>query len=266
MAECATLVVLRRRGSSGAVDWGDLSRWLAESSPEDALVEVIRLTGLVLAWWLTATTVLYVLARLTRVPTLVRSVQWATLTPVRRMVDGLLATSIVAGSTFGSATIASAEPREPSPFVVQLGQQTNESEPARSPAYRPRPAGDATAVEPSDQSKLATPTSVPRAADVPPHSTPTPKPPPPGEAAPQSPAGSKPYVVQPDDSLWHIAEHHLAETTGRSSDEIGVTETRAYWARLVETNRHRLRSGDPDLILPDEEVVLPAVTDRQTTR
>ena len=97
-------------------------------------MEVVRLAGLVLAWWLTVTTVLYILARLTRVPSLVRSVQWATLTPVRRVVDGVLATSLVAGSTFGSATIALAEPRAPSPVVVQLDQPKQSEAP--EPAYR----------------------------------------------------------------------------------------------------------------------------------
>jgi hypothetical protein len=30
-----------------------------------------------------------------------------------------------------------------------------------------------------------------------------------------------------------------------------------YWAKVVEANRDRLESGDPDLIFPKEKVVLP---------
>jgi len=30
-----------------------------------------------------------------------------------------------------------------------------------------------------------------------------------------------------------------------------------YWAKVVQANRHGLRSGDPDLIYPDERIELP---------
>jgi nucleoid-associated protein YgaU len=33
----------------------------------------------------------------------------------------------------------------------------------------------------------------------------------------------------------------------------------AYWAKVKEANRHRLASGDPDLIEPGEIIVLPPV-------
>jgi len=258
MGECAALVLLHRVGSSGAVDWGDPGRWLADTPPEDALVEVVRLAGLVLAWWLTATTVLYILARLTRVPSLARSVQWATLAPVQRVVDGVLATSIVAGSTFGSATVALAEPGAPSPVVVQLDQAKQSGAP--EPAYRPRPAGDGTATQPDSGSKATSTTSAPAANNGPPEPARRPAPPA-TEAAAVPPSTPTTYVVQAGDSLWRIAERQVAATMGRSPDDISVGEVHAYWVHLVETNRHRLRSGDPDLIHPDEVLVLPAASD-----
>ncbi|MDQ3569785.1 MAG: LysM peptidoglycan-binding domain-containing protein [Actinomycetota bacterium] len=255
-AESAALLVLHRLESSGAIDWGNLGRWLADTPPEDALVEVVRLAGLVVAWWLAATTVLYVLARLTRVPTLVQSVEWATLAPVRRVVDGILATSIFAGSTFGATTIASAEPRAPSPVVIQLDRQTNLGEPASNPAYRPRPAGDGGVRGPANESKAATTTTARAADHVPPQPTPT-SVPPRTEPVSQTSETLMTYMVQPGDNLWRVAERQLAKATGRSAGEIEVPEIRAYWTSLVETNRDLLRSGNPDVIYPGEKLRLP---------
>lgn len=226
------------------------------------MVEVIRLAGLVLAWWLTATTVLYILARLTSVPTLVRSVEWATFAPVRRVVDGVLATTIVAGATFGSAAMASAEPRSPSPVVVQLDRGANQSE-APAPIYRPRPAGDGVVALPSEEPKVTTTTTVPPAEHRPQSASLSTSPP--SRAAPEAPPPPTTYLVQPGDNLWRIAEHQLAAVTGRSPADIGVAEVRAYWLRLVETNRNRLRSGNPDLIHPGEVLGLPEPTDPNPT-
>ena len=36
-------------------------------------------------------------------------------------------------------------------------------------------------------------------------------------------------------------------------------EVAEYWAKLVEANRHGLESGDPDLIYPGEEIIVPPV-------
>jgi nucleoid-associated protein YgaU len=37
-----------------------------------------------------------------------------------------------------------------------------------------------------------------------------------------------------------------------------VDEVVAYWRSVIEANRERLQSGDPDLIYPGEVVLLPA--------
>jgi nucleoid-associated protein YgaU len=85
---------------------------------------------------------------------------------------------------------------------------------------------------------------------------------PPVAAAPAQPAQQTPvqasHVVVAGENLWTIAQEHLAEARG-GADEPTTREVAAYWLRVVEANRDRLLSGDPDLIYPGEEIVLPPV-------
>jgi nucleoid-associated protein YgaU len=66
------------------------------------------------------------------------------------------------------------------------------------------------------------------------------------------------HQVVPGDNLWTIARDHLAEVRG-GADEPTLRKVAAYWLRVVEANRDRLVSGDPDLIYPGERIVLPPV-------
>lgn len=63
--------------------------------------------------------------------------------------------------------------------------------------------------------------------------------------------------VEPGDHLWSMSADEMTEVLGRVPTD---AEIAAYWAEVVEANRHRIRSGDPDLIFPGEEIVLPPVT------
>jgi hypothetical protein len=60
------------------------------------------------------------------------------------------------------------------------------------------------------------------------------------------------------DSLWTIARDHLA-AAGKGSGEPSNRQVAEYWAKVKAANRHRLASGDPDLIEPGERIVLPPV-------
>jgi nucleoid-associated protein YgaU len=85
-----------------------------------------------------------------------------------------------------------------------------------------------------------------------------PVPSPPAGPAPKPGRGTTQQVA-PGDSLWTIAGNHLARTTGGGAGEPTTDQVTAYWERVKDANRGRLRSGDPDLIEPGETIVLPPV-------
>jgi hypothetical protein len=60
-------------------------------------------------------------------------------------------------------------------------------------------------------------------------------------------------------TLWTIARDQLAKASGEGSGEPTNQEVTQYWAKVVEANQGRLESGDPDLIYPGEEIILPPV-------
>jgi nucleoid-associated protein YgaU len=71
-----------------------------------------------------------------------------------------------------------------------------------------------------------------------------------------APSQSSPgmVTVEPGDHLWKISQAQLDLTLGRPA---GIEEVGPYWLSVIEANRDRLRSGDPDLIFPGEVVMLP---------
>jgi uncharacterized membrane protein YgcG len=92
------------------IGWDKPVPWLLSSPVQDVLGALLRTVGLVMAYWLLASTLLYLLASLTRLPAAVRAVGWATLPVVRRVADHAvavtLATSMVGGGTVGVAAPA----------------------------------------------------------------------------------------------------------------------------------------------------------------
>ena len=76
------------------IDWDEPVRWLLSSPVQEILGALLRTVGLVMAYWLLASTVLYLLASLTRLPAAVRAVSWATIPMVRRVADHALAVTL----------------------------------------------------------------------------------------------------------------------------------------------------------------------------
>jgi len=103
--EIAFVVVLHMLGSieSLAVDFANFKVWLDTTPPEIALIGSIRILALGFAYWLLATSFLYMAARAFNIGFLVRSLELTTVPGVRRVIDAGLAAAIVGGSVFGGA-------------------------------------------------------------------------------------------------------------------------------------------------------------------
>jgi nucleoid-associated protein YgaU len=61
------------------------------------------------------------------------------------------------------------------------------------------------------------------------------------------------YVVVGGDSLWAIAERHLASRTGRTPSS---SEIDRLWREIYEAN-HEIIGSDPDLIFPGQHLRIP---------
>ncbi|MBW3576900.1 MAG: hypothetical protein KY462_04005 [Actinobacteria bacterium] len=75
---------------------------------------------------------------------------------------------------------------------------------------------------------------------------------------PSTTADTTVYTVRSEDNLWSISARTLAAARGRPVRQLSDGEVARYWVRVIDANRATLRSGDPDLIHPGEQVVLPS--------
>src|SRR6266540_937574 len=146
--ELAAVVLLTRLGSVPElrIPWHSLTPWLLNSPVEDVLAAILRNIALLIAWWLLGSNLLYLLARLTRVPSAIRAVRWLTLPVVRRATDHALALTL-ATSLMSAGTVTAVAATTP---VVAMAPQrpggvTAEHHPHAEAAgplgYAPSPAG-----------------------------------------------------------------------------------------------------------------------------
>jgi hypothetical protein len=225
------IAALHRLGSIAwlQVDWSDVPGWLDRATLEEATASAARLIALTAAYWLTSSTVLYLAASLSRVPALVRAAGAITLPLSRRLVDGVVMTTIAFSSVAApmvAASMATDAPPAPTMTVVPP-QQVVPTEP------------------PTTTTTLSYHSPAP---DVPID----PIPPPPWPAP--HPAGNRHIEVVSGDNLWNLSKRHLAALTGRTPSD---AEIHRYWRRVIDLNLGHLRSGDPDLIYPGEVIVVP---------
>lgn len=210
------------------VDWADPLSWVRGAELEVAAAAIARLAGMAVVGWVVISTLAYVLARLLGAG--VESLRWLSIGPLRRVADALLAGSLLV-STMAPAA-AGVDPVPPPAAESTVG-----GVPAVDPAYVPVPAGPGQyRSRPSEESR-------PHAEEGEP-----------SDSAP--PTGEIQVVVSEGDHLWMLAENRLTQLLGRRVSE---HEVAPYWVEVVEANRHRIRSGDPDLIFPGEEILLPPV-------
>jgi len=207
--EVGAVVGLHRLGGLAAfrVPWQhlgrDLGAWLLYSPVEDVLGAVLRMVALLVAWWLLLSTALYLAASVTRVPALVRSVEWLALPVVRRVADRAvavaLATSIAGASPAVAGTMATSVPegspavagalvarRTPGPVTATsaaaaattaaasaAAATTTTTTAPPSDGYVPRPAGPPGAQPSAPSSSTSTSTTTPTTTTRPSTTTPT---------------------------------------------------------------------------------------------
>jgi len=139
-AEIAALALLIRLDLP-SVDWSNLSSWLETVPPEDAVVALVRVAALATVGYLLASTALYVVASLTRVPALIRGASAITLPSLRRIVDGAFAASIaVAPMTLALGVEPAAAQQAPAPVNAYSPMPAGDG----APSYEPTPAGGST--------------------------------------------------------------------------------------------------------------------------
>lgn len=263
-ASLAAIAALHRLGGATgfAVDWNDPWGWVGAHSPERVLLGFARVAALGLSYWVGGSLLVSTLARVLGMRTLIRTVDWLTLPAVRRVTERAVALSLTA-STLAGGGLAPALAAEDG--YDDAMTRRHETEAPAATTYVPVPAGDA-ATAPAP---IAAAPGDPRVAESAPIPAPGPARSRP-EVAPRRfdpAAADAPTVgslriahaefhhdVVAGEHLWSIAEGHLQHVLGRRP---GEAETATYWAHLVETNRGRLRSGNPDLIYPGETVVCP---------
>lgn len=203
------------------VDVGDPVGWLARTPAETAVAAVVRWMALATIGWGGAAVALGVAARLVRWRAAIRTMDRVSPRTVRCLAERLVGAALLTSAGLGPVAPAMAAPPLPPPAAGPVGGRHGGGAPPAD-QQRPRPPG------------------VP--APVPPRRT-------------TDAARGREVVVRRGDHLWRLAVRELRRS-GRHPD---VHEVAAYWRRVVERNRDRIASGDPDLIVPGEVVVLPPV-------
>lgn len=231
-----------------------LRAWARGRDAPTVLMAALRLVALAMAWYLAATTVAGVLARLSGAAAAVRATDALTLPAVRSLLSSsvglLLLSAPLAGATSvwtGTAASAAA----PVPAVAGGG--------APWPGGEGPPGAAAGRTHSLSIRRLP---DVPRPSsgdggggvDVPPVMTLSPP-------VPGAPNGARTvalpttWTVEPGDSLWHIADAVMAQAKGRPPQ---ISELGPYWEAVVDANRGRLADPDnPDLLFPGQVMTVP---------
>lgn len=270
--------------------WGD---WLDDRDGIVATMALLRLLVLAMAWYLVGVTTVGAVARVARWTRLVRVADALSVPLVRRVLQASLGVGLASAVVVSSGVPVPQQPAGPTaarPAAQSVEQPdaptmrpVDTADPGLAldaPGMRPVPVDVPTmrTVGAADVDPSPGPTMTPLVADdapappgmrplppAAPSATPDPAPPsPPATEAPDASVGARApdtdastVTSEAGDHLWSIAERHLADVLGGPVDDATVTD---YWRRLVDANRDRLvDAGNPDLIYPGQQFVLPTV-------
>jgi len=273
LGESSLVFGLHRTSQSFPIDWPNLWSWLRLTALETSVPALVRLVALLLAYWLLLSTLTYTTALLTKIPTAIRAVEWMTLPSVQRLsqkaVRVSLAASLVApaslplaagaieaGPAFSGNDVVVIDdgviipPGASVPEAPDTPPADEEDRPNQTPpAYVPTPSGTSEAPNPAgeaesriDRGHMNDVTAMRLAAMA--------------GSFTQSLDGAS-YTVRRGDNLWDIAAAHLAEATGRV--DLTDAEIAPFWGQIVEENRNKIASNNPDMISPGEVITLPSI-------
>lgn len=237
-----------------SVDWLNLPHWLSNTAPADALLAASRVVGLACGWWTLLSTFFYLAARCTRAAPAMRLATPLTIPFIRTLGTRLLVGSVVA-TTLGGALPASASTDRPA--------ATWDSGALPVPKPTPHPGSTAFGAAPRPPVRFLFPHPALGAEGRPP--VPLGEPARSSEHRHQSapwenlsplryPTPGDRYRVAAGDSLWTIAQRTVSQALGYPPT---IQQTASYWVDLIEVNREAIRSGDPNLIFPEETILLP---------
>ncbi len=233
------------------IPWSRLGDWFATATLDDIVAPVLLHVALIMAYWMLISTVLTVVAMVSRIPAAIRATSTFTLPSVRRVVDGAVAASVLATSLSGlvgaSAAFAADDPSSTTTAPTAT-TGTASSAPGdnflATPTLQPKSGSDASST-PTTSTTTAPDETDPTSGDV--------------DTPPDSPEVSAgEHKVVRGENLWTISRDHVANTSGKSASQLTEAEIREYWVKVVNANKNSLRSGDPHWIYPGEVITLPA--------
>jgi hypothetical protein len=125
-----------------------LAALLATRDPIIISFEVLRVVAVLLGLSLVVVTAAGIAARLTRLPSLIRSVDVVTLPSVRRLLDVVIGTTVVVGVMTPTWVAADPNPQPPPVMVMVNEQQPAAPQPSPTPAVTADAMADTWTIQP----------------------------------------------------------------------------------------------------------------------
>jgi nucleoid-associated protein YgaU len=254
------LAMVDRLAPPGVI-WGDMWRWLGATPPEEAMIAFAAVAVRLAAVWVLVSTTVTGLAMLSGRARVTETASRFALPAVRRLAlataTRLAAVTLAVTPALAPVTATSLEATPPSSVRAWAADEPDHPLP---PFLVIAPGGGELPAAVDDSETTAEDaTTDTRPMPIPPFlltegGTVAPVDTPPVTAAIGTDATR--YTVVAGDHLWAIAGKRLTEVRGQTPDE---DEHARYWVRLVDANRGRVRSGDPDLIFAGEVIELPEI-------